>query len=69
MSVAAGVAQRLAFRALDAVKGGEVVVRYPDGRGRRFGDGEGPSIAVEIRRPGAFWGKLGTRTRIGLGES
>ena len=45
------------------------MLRYPDGRGRRFGDGDGPSIVVELRRPDAFWDKLGTRTRVGFGES
>jgi cyclopropane-fatty-acyl-phospholipid synthase len=69
MRLAADVARRLAFRALSALEGGEVVLRYPDGRGRRFGDGRGPSIRVEIRRPDAFWRKLGTRTRVGFGES
>ncbi len=69
MRVAADVARRLAFRALSALEGGEVVLRYPDGRGRRFGDGQGPSIRVELRRPELFWRKLGTRTRVGFGES
>jgi cyclopropane-fatty-acyl-phospholipid synthase len=69
MSLAAGAARRLAFRALAAVQGGEVVLRYPDGRGRRFGDGSGRSILVELRRPDAFWAKLGARTRVGIGES
>jgi len=63
------VARRLAFRALDAIEGGEVVLRYPDGRGRRFGDGAGPSIVVDIRRPDAFWQKLAIKTRVGFGES
>ena len=45
------------------------MLRYPDGRGRRFGDGQGPSVLVELRRPDAFWAKLGTRTRVGFGES
>jgi len=67
--IAADVARRLSFRALSALEGGEVVLRYPDGRGRRFGDGQGLSIVVEVRRPDAFWRKLGTRTRIGFGES
>jgi len=66
---AAGLARRLAFRALSALEGGEVVLRYPDGRGRRFGDARGPSVTVELRRPDAFWRKLGTRTRVGFGES
>ncbi len=69
MRIAADVARRLSFRALSALEGGEVVLRYPDGRGRRFGDGEGPSILVEFTRPDAFWRKLGTRTRVGFGES
>jgi cyclopropane-fatty-acyl-phospholipid synthase len=67
--IAADVARRLSFRALSALEGGEVVLRYPDGRGRRFGDGQGPSVLVELRRPDAFWRKLGTRTRVGFGES
>ena len=69
MTLAAGVARRLSFRALEALQGGEVVLRYPDGRGRRFGDGAGPSLVVEIRHPEAFWRKLGARTRVGFGES
>ncbi|MCY7304165.1 MAG: cyclopropane-fatty-acyl-phospholipid synthase family protein [Thermoleophilia bacterium] len=69
MNIAADVARRLSFRALFALEGGEVVLRYPDGRGRRFGDGKGPSVLVELRRPDAFWRKLGTRTRVGFGES
>jgi cyclopropane-fatty-acyl-phospholipid synthase len=67
--LAAALARRLAFRALDALEGGEVVLRYPDGRGRRFGDARGPSHLVEIREPDAFWRKLGTKTRVGFGES
>ncbi|MEI7760868.1 MAG: cyclopropane-fatty-acyl-phospholipid synthase family protein [Thermoleophilia bacterium] len=69
MRIAAAVARRLAFQALAAVEGGEVVLRYPDGRGRRFGDAKGQSITVELRRPDAFWRKLGTRTRVGFGEA
>ena len=64
MRIAADVARRLSFRALSALQGGEVVLRYPDGRGRRFGDGQGPSVLVELRRPDRFWRKLGTRTRV-----
>jgi cyclopropane-fatty-acyl-phospholipid synthase len=67
--LAAALARRLAFRALDALEGGEVVLRYPDGRRRRFGDARGPSHLVEIREPDAFWRKLGTKTRVGFGES
>lgn len=69
MRIAADVARRLSFRALSALEGGEVVLRYPDGRGRRFGDGRGRSVLVELRRPEEFWAKLGTRTRVGFGES
>ncbi len=69
MSIAGDVARRLSFRALSALEGGEVVLRYPDGRGRRFGDGDGPAILVEVRRPDSLWRKLGRRTRVGLGES
>ena len=69
MRLVADIARRLAFRSLAAVEGGEVILRYPDARGRRFGDANGPSIAVELRQPDAFWHKLGTRTRVGFGES
>ena len=69
MRLAGDVARRVSFRALSALEGGEVVLRYPDGRGRRLGDGDGPSIVVEVRRPDALWRRLGTRTRVGFGES
>ena len=69
MRLAADVALRLAFRALSALEGGEVVLRYPDGRGRRFGDADGPSFTVQLHDPDAFWRKLGTKTRVGFGES
>ncbi len=69
MKLASSVARRLSFKALSGLVGGEVVLRYPDGRGRRFGDRGGPSITVDIRRPDAFWHKLGDRTRVGFGES
>ncbi len=69
MTVFGATARRLVFRALEAVTGGTVVLRYPDGRGRRFGDGAGPELVVELRRPDALWEKLGRRTRVGLGES
>jgi len=67
--VIAAVAKRLVFRSLGAIEGGEAVLRYPDGRGRRFGDGNGPSIVIELRRPGAVWSKIGRHTRVGIGES
>ncbi|MGL6279949.1 MAG: class I SAM-dependent methyltransferase [Gaiella sp.] len=69
MTVFGATARRLAFRALEAVTGGTVVLRYPDGRGRRFGDGAGPELVVDVRRPDALWEKLGRRTRVGLGEA
>ena len=69
MRPAREIARRLAFRALEAIEGGELVLRYPDGRGRRFGDGAGPSLVVEVRRPDALWEKLALRTRVGFGES
>ena len=69
MRLAGAVAQRIVLRALEGLRGGELVLRYPDGRGRRFGDGLGPRAVVEVRRPDAFWSKLALRTRIGFGES
>lgn len=69
MTVFGATARRLVFRALEAVTGGTLVLRYPDGRGRRFGDGAGPEIVVDLARPDVVWEKLGRRTRVGLGES
>ena len=69
MKTAGDIARRIIFHALGGVRGGEVVLRYPDGRGRRFGDGDGPSYVVEIRRPDDLWAKLAFRTRITLGRS
>ncbi len=69
MKLAGAVAQRIVFRALEELRGGELVVRYPDGRGRRFGDGLGQRVVIDVHRPGAFWSKLARRTRIGFGES
>jgi cyclopropane-fatty-acyl-phospholipid synthase len=69
MKPAAAVAQRLAFRALDRLRGGAVVLRYPDGRGRVFGDRDGPTVVVDVRRPPALWSKIARRTRVGLGEA
>ena len=69
MSVPGDIARRASFRALDGLRGGEVVLRHPDGRGRRFGDRDGPSYVIEIRRPDALWAKLAFRTRITIGQS
>ena len=69
MRLAGAVARRIVFRALRGLRGGEVVVRYPDGRGRRFGDGLGPRVVIDLHNPAAFWSKLARRTRIGFGES
>lgn len=69
MSAIAGLTARLVFRALERVRGGRIVLRYPDGRGRAFGDGSAPPIVVDVRRPEALWGALGRRTRVGFGES
>ena len=69
MSVVGDVARKLVFRSLSALEGGEIVLRYPDGRGRRFGDRNGPSIVVDLRRPDAVWERMGRRTRVGFGEA
>jgi cyclopropane-fatty-acyl-phospholipid synthase len=69
VTASAKIAERVAFRALQGLTGGSIVVRYPDGRGRRFGDGRTPAVVVDIRRPRAFWSKIARRTRVGLGES
>lgn len=69
MTLSGDVARRLVFRALGELRGGTVVLRYPDGRGRRFGDGSGPTCVVDVRRPDRLWAALARRTRVGLGES
>jgi cyclopropane-fatty-acyl-phospholipid synthase len=69
MSFRGDVARRVFFRALEEVRGGEIVVRYPDGRGRRFGDRDGPSVVVDVRRPDRLWDVLSRRARIGVGET
>ena len=69
VNVAGEVVRKIVFGALGGLRGGELVLRYPDGRGRRFGDGAGPRVVVDLRRPDAFWRKLALRTRVGFGES
>ena len=69
MTPLARVTERLTFRALGRLRGGDVVLRYPDGRGRRFGDGSGHAVVVDVRRPEALWRKIGRRTRVGFGEA
>jgi len=67
--VAGDLARRIVFKALGGLRGGEVVLRHPDGRGRRFGDGLGPRVIVDLHRTDDFWRKLALRTRVGFGES
>ncbi len=69
MTAVARVAERLTFRALGRLRGGDVVLRYPDGRGRRFGDGSRRPVVVDVCRPEALWSKMGRRTRVGFGEA
>jgi cyclopropane-fatty-acyl-phospholipid synthase len=69
VKAAGDVARKIVFRALGGLRNGELVLRYPDGRGRRFGDGAGPRVVVDLHRPEAFWRKLALRTRVGFGES
>jgi cyclopropane-fatty-acyl-phospholipid synthase len=69
VTVRGAAARRLVFRALERVRGGSLVVRFPSAHGRRFGDGGKPSVVVDVRRPDELWEKLGRRTRVGLGES
>ena len=68
-SVRGALGRRIAFRALESVHGGAVVLRYPDGRGRRFGDDSGPEARVDVHRPEALWTALARRPRLALGES
>ena len=69
MSAVADLTRRVVFRALRDLRGGELVLRYPDGRGRVFGDGAGPRVVVALHDPDGFWRALGRRSRIGFGES
>jgi cyclopropane-fatty-acyl-phospholipid synthase len=69
MSGRVGVARRAAFRALERLQGGTLVLRYPDGRGRTFGDGNGPVATLAVRDPGAFWEAVARRPRVALGEA
>ncbi len=69
MRFVGAVTQRVVFRALEGLRGGELVVRDPGGRGRRFGDGRGGRVVIDVHSPDAFWSKLARRTRIGFGES
>jgi cyclopropane-fatty-acyl-phospholipid synthase len=69
MNAVADVTERIVFRALGRVCGGSIELRYPDGRGRRFGDGQGPAVVVSVVRPEAMWTAIGRRTRIGVGEA
>ncbi|MBM3679040.1 MAG: class I SAM-dependent methyltransferase [Actinobacteria bacterium] len=68
-ALAAAAGRRLGYRALAEIRGGTIVLRHPDGRGRRFGDGDGPEVVVDVRDPDALWSKIGLRTTIGLGEA
>ena len=45
------------------------MLRHPDGRGRRFGDDDGPAVLVDVRRPDALWSMIARRPRIAVGES
>jgi cyclopropane-fatty-acyl-phospholipid synthase len=67
--IVGAVTQHIVFRTLGGLRGGELVIRYPDGRGRRFGDGLGRRVVIDVHHPDAFWAKLARRTRIGFGES
>lgn len=68
-SARGALGRRIVFRALGAIRGGTVVLRYPDGRGRRFGDDAGPVVHVDVRRPEALWTAIARRPRISIGET
>lgn len=51
------------------MRGGAVELRYPGGRGRRFGDEGAAPIVVDVRNPEALWDKIARRTRVGFGEA
>jgi cyclopropane-fatty-acyl-phospholipid synthase len=60
------VAQSLLARALANLEGGALDVTLPDGSRRRFGDGAPASIEIRDR---AFFRRLATGGKVGLGES
>lgn len=68
-STAGALARRAVFRALAGVRGGTVTLRFPDGRGRRFGDGAGPAVLVDVHDPEALWQAFARRPRLALGEA
>ncbi len=61
-----GVAVSILERALTRLQGGTLEVVLPDGRSRRFGSGA--PVRLEIRDR-AFFRRLATRGKLGLGES
>ena len=69
MRVAADVARRLSFRALSGLRGGELGSATRTAAGAVSETAWGRPSSSRSRRPDAFWRKLGTRTRVGFGES
>jgi cyclopropane-fatty-acyl-phospholipid synthase len=61
-----GIAVSILERALARLQGGTLEVVLPDGRSRRFGSGA--PVRLEIRDR-AFFRRLATRGKLGLGES
>jgi cyclopropane-fatty-acyl-phospholipid synthase len=63
------LARLVVFWALDQLRGGELVLRLPEGTIRGFGDpAAGPSLAATIRRED-FFRRIATRGQIGLGDA
>ena len=60
--------RRVVLRALEGMAGGSILLRFPDGRGRRFGDGDGPEVTVDLHRPERVWERLAARPRHAVGH-
>ncbi|MFN0155202.1 MAG: class I SAM-dependent methyltransferase [Gaiella sp.] len=69
MRLTAALTRRLVYEALDHLRGGELVLRWPDGRGKIVGDGDGPRVTVDLHRPDALFDKLARRPRLAIPES
>ncbi len=69
MRLTAALTRRLVYESLDHLRGGELVLRWPDGRGKIVGDTTGPRVTVDLHRPDALFERLAKRPRFAIPES